>query len=134
MLRKDKDDNIWRGRLVSVFALGVLVILVLALGRIFFKDYELRGEINRLQSDVGSLQKKKIESLDLLQKLQSDSFLEEKARQELQARRFGETVLVVPGVVVSSSAAVALPLTPKSPELANPQKWWYYFFRYGKRQ
>lgn len=124
----------WRVRLLFVVTAVVLLFLIFALVRIFFKDHELRGEINRLQSDVGSLQKKKIESLDLLQKLQSDSFMEEKARQELQARRPGETVLVIPGAVVSSSAAVALPLTPKTPELANPQKWWYYFFRYGKRQ
>ncbi|MCX6781109.1 MAG: hypothetical protein NT003_03300 [Candidatus Magasanikbacteria bacterium] len=78
---------------------------------------------------MSKLQKRKIESLEVLKKLQSDSYIEGRAREELQAARPGEAVLVVPGLNVTSTATSILTVAEDAaPELSNPAKWWYYFF------
>lgn len=110
--------------------LGALCIMVIvSFARVYFKDYELRREIQRVRRDVSTLEKRKIESLDLLQRLQSDAYIEERARVELQQGRAGQAVLVVPGQVVSSTDAQRLTPTSVKRELSNLEKWWYYFFR-----
>ena len=88
--------------------LVIFVFLLTSYVRVFFRDYELRREIDKLQTDVQKLEKRKIESRDVLKKLQSDSYIEERAREELQATKPGEAVLVVPGLTVSSTAAAHL--------------------------
>lgn len=119
-------------RLLTIGALIVLVFLLISFLRVFFKDYELRQEIGRVQGEVNTLEKRKIESLDVLQKLQSDAYVEERARAELPVAKPNEDVVVVPGAMVTSSVLTPDQLTvPASTprELSNSEKWWYYFFR-----
>ncbi|OGH61068.1 MAG: hypothetical protein A2848_02860 [Candidatus Magasanikbacteria bacterium RIFCSPHIGHO2_01_FULL_50_8] len=119
-----------KSRLVIVVVVLLFIFLLISFLRVFFKDYELRKEIERLQTDVGKLEKRKIESLDVLKKLQSDAYIEARAREELQAAKPGEAVIVVPGLSVSSTVPRTLEAQPiENTELSNPLKWWYYFFR-----
>ena len=98
--------------------------------RVYFKDYELRQEIQRTQVDVTKLEKRKIESLEILKNLQSDAYVQDRAREELQVTKPGEAVLVVSGLMVTSTASTAVVIEPKKIEpLSNLMKWWYYFFR-----
>lgn len=116
-------------RLTTVIVIILFLFLSVSFLRVFLKDYALRHEIGRLQTDVNKLEKRKIESLEVLKKLQSDSYVEGRAREELQAAKPGEAVLVVPGLSVSSTATKSLTLEEDVPvELSNPAKWWYYFF------
>ncbi len=116
-------------RLTTVFVIILFIFLMISFLRVFLRDYELRHEIGRLQTDVSRLEKRKIESLEVLKKLQSDSYVEERAREELQAARPGEAVLVAPGLSVSSTATKSLTIEKEIvQELSNPYKWWYYFF------
>lgn len=123
--------------IVTICAALVLIFLGVSFLRIFFKDYELRKEIERTQADVSKLEKRKIESLELLKRLQSDAYVEDRAHAELQATRPGETVIVVPGLSVTSTAAGAV--TPptaapqEKPPLSNSETWWYYFFLWNKK-
>lgn len=119
-----------KSRLITLGIIILFLFLVVSFLRVFLKDYELRKEIGRLQTDVSKLEKRKIESLEVLKKLQSDSYIEERAREELQAAKPGEAVLVVPGLSVSSTSQQALTIENEEPQqLSNPLKWWYYFFR-----
>lgn len=126
----EQNNPMQKLRMITIGAIIILVILFVSFLRVFFKDYELRREIERVQTDVSKLEKRKIESLDVLQKLQSDTYAEERARDDLQAAKPGEIVLVVPGLTVTSSAQSARQVElPVVKELSNPAKWWYYFFR-----
>ncbi len=116
---------------------AICVVLLVSFLRVFFKDYELRQEIARTQVEVGTLQKRKIESLELLKRLQSDTYVEDRAREQLQATRPGEEVIVVPGLSVSSTAAATAtpePLSTETEELPNSLSWWYYFFHSSTEQ
>ncbi len=111
---------------------GVIIICIFILVsfvRVYFKDYELRNEIERVRTQVSSLEKRKIESLEVLKRLQSDAYVEERARVELQVVRPGEAMLIVPGQIVSSTASKSYTPSSSVRPLSNPQKWWYYFFR-----
>lgn len=119
-----------KSRLITALIIVLFLFLVISFLRVFLKDYELRKEIGRLQTDVNKLEKRKIESLEVLKKLQSDSYIEERAREELQAAKPGEAVLVVPGLSVSSTQQNSLTIEIEEVvQLSNPLKWWYYFFR-----
>lgn len=116
-------------RILTIGAIILLIIVAISFLRVWLRDYELRQEIARVQREVNILEKRKIESLDVLKKLQNDSYVEDRARAELQAARPGERVLVVPGIIVTSTAPGGLEDRPQSPVLSNSQQWWYYFFR-----
>lgn len=127
-----KETTAIKSRIITVAMLAIFIFLLASYVRVFFRDYELRHEIDKLQTDVQKLERRKIESLDVLKKLQSDSYIEERAREELQATKPGEAVLVVPGLTVSSTAVHSLTITEEEPPVfSNPEKWWYYFFRPG---
>lgn len=116
-------------RLTTVAIIVLFLFLLVSFLRVFLKDYELRHEIGRLQTDVNKLEKRKIESLEVLKKLQSDSYVEGRAREELLAAKPGEAVLIVPGLSVTGTATKSLTLEKELVvELSNLQKWWYYFF------
>lgn len=115
-------------RTLTIGAIVLLIIVAISFLRAWLRDYELRQEIARVQHEVDTLEKRKIESLDVLKKLQSDSYVEDRARAELQAARPGERVLVIPGVTVTSTAPSGLEERPQPRALSNFKQWWYYFF------
>lgn len=132
-MRETTSKN--KQRLTTAIVIVLFLFLLVSFLRVFLRDYELRHEIGRLQTDVNKLEKRKIESLEVLKKLQSDSYAEGRAREELLAAKPGESVLVVPGLSVTGTATKSLTLEKESPtELSNVEKWWYYFFGNVKSQ
>ena len=64
--------------------------------RACYQDYQVAQEIRALQEQVNQLQKKKIESTALLSYVMSADFVEERGRTELNLKKPGERVLVIP--------------------------------------
>lgn len=117
-------------RLFLVIALTIAVLTALGFARAYYQDYKVRQEINNLNDEVKKLEKKKIESMEILKYVGSQNFVEDKARTELNLKKPGEHVLIIndPGQAVTSEPAV----TSSTPELLNnPHKWWYYFVRHS---
>ncbi len=81
--------------LFLVCAILVLLFLVVSYGQAFYRDYQVREEIKRLQSESQRLEAKKIETLELLNYVKSERYVEEKARTELNLVKPGEKVVVV---------------------------------------
>ena len=63
--------------------------------------------------------------MDILKYVTSDSFVEEKARIELNMKKPGEKVIVIKGENTEESLEKNNPV--EKPLLNNPIKWWYYF-------
>lgn len=114
-----------RAFLVLVFVVGGLVLF--GYGRAYYRDYKIRLEIRALQEEVKKLEKKKLETLSLLNYVASPAFVEEKARLELNMKKEGENVIVVPEVIVSSTIPIEDVEELGKKYLNNPMKWWYYF-------
>jgi len=115
-----------RTRLVVALALFAIVIfLSVALSRVFFRDYALKKEIARLQNNVRVLEDKKMRSLELLEYVKTDSYVESHARMKFGMVKDGEEVVIFnadPGTTMGSTG------DGRAGQLTNGKKWWYYFF------
>jgi cell division protein FtsB len=107
-----------------------LLTFAFALGfaRAYFKDYAFREEVKRLQGEIGKLEKKKLESIELLKYVSSTAYLEDTARLDLNLKKPGEHVLFVDtGRKKEESLTKDDTEVGSRQEIQNPLKWWYYF-------
>lgn len=89
----------------------------------FLRDAEIRREIARLEARARELEDRKVRTLELLEKIQTDAYAESEARTRLGLKKPGERVLVVAegGVATDTPRTVA-------PDRQIWKKWWRYFF------
>ena len=111
--------------LTAAFAFGF--------ARAYFKDYAFREEVKRLESEIGKLEKKKIESLELLKYVSSTAYLEDTARVDLNLKKSGEHVLFIDTVGPDEVGDRGREgdTSPNGQEISNPLKWWYYFIHHS---
>ena len=114
-------------RLFLVVLLLIAVFIALSFARAYYTDYTVRQEISRLEREIDQLETKKIESLEILDYVATDTFVEDTARTELNLKRPGEHVVIVQDLDLGSQGDET---TEKDIQgLNNPAKWWYYFTR-----
>jgi len=109
-----------------IVALLVAAFVAFGFARAYFQDYKVRQEIKLLQQEVKDLETKKFESIQLLEYVTSDTYLEERARTELNLKKPGENVVFVSdispiGQIESDNDG------EEDKQLNNITKWWYYF-------
>jgi len=129
MEKKRKQSMLRRffsSRMFLVAAIITIGLTALGYARGYYRDYTLRQEIKALEHEVSNLEKKKIESLDLLEYVTSDAFVEERARTELNMKKPDENVVVMKRDTTREAAEVAHEESNYE-HLNNPTKWWYYF-------
>jgi cell division protein FtsB len=98
--------------------------MLLMVGRLAYKNYQLNLEEARLNSDISSLEN---EIQDLRNKIvyfQSDSYKEKMIRAKLNLQKEGEEVVVITPSPVAEEVSEEEVDLPKN----NPQKWLWYFF------
>ena len=106
----------------SIFA----IIAVFGYARAYYQDYLVMQEIRHLQDQAKNLEVKKMELLEVLKYVKSDSFAEEKARMELNMVKPGEAVLVVPKTAEIGNGQEKNNMIGLS-NISNYKKWWKYF-------
>ncbi|MBP9761012.1 MAG: septum formation initiator family protein [Candidatus Magasanikbacteria bacterium] len=114
-------------RLFLVVCLVVIALVAVSYARAYYQDYTVRKEIAALQEEIQQLQKKRLDSLSLLEYVQDDAFVEEKARVELHMKKPGEQVLFLDTSTLPQEVVSTTPKTVGGQVLSNPVKWWYYF-------
>jgi len=108
----------------------ILALMLLNIGKGFVADYHVKQEISTLKQEVQHLQKKKLESMEVLKYVTSQAFVEEKARTELNLKTQGEQLMMVNEPLISqenTADRTEQGITSASHPLDNPSKWWYYF-------
>ncbi len=123
-------DSGWKiffsSRLFMLVATIIAIMVVFGYGRAYYQDYLVGQEIQQLQDQAKSLQAKKMELLEVLKYVKSDSFAEEKARTELNMVKPGEQVLVVPHTEVADNRQENSAMVGWN-NISNYKKWWQYF-------
>lgn len=142
--RKPLWKRVIEFRLLFVINAVVLVALGFSFGREWVRNREIQSEIARLQGEAQSLQTRNLQIADLNTAFRTESFIEREARLKLGMKKPGENVVVIQGegsagVSVSNAAdggaepsddpRSLLAAADGALELANPSKWWQYFFR-----
>ncbi len=104
----------------------IAVMVVFGYARAYYQDYLVMQEIQQLQDQAKNLQAKKMELLEVLKYVKSDSFAEEKARTELNMVKPGEQVLVVPQAATADNRQENNSMIGLN-NISNYKKWWQYF-------
>ena len=116
-----------------IIIIGGLLILVNV--RVYRNSSKIEKEISEMERDIGSLQQKKLESLEILKYVTSKNFVEDTARTELNLKKPGERELIVKNPdMASATLANSISLGESGQALPNPVKWWYYFTRHALPQ
>lgn len=127
-----KSTSSWRAFFGSplFLVIGVILLLLISLNivRAYYQQHQIREEVQHLEQETANLQSKKSELLKALQYTQSDAYVEEKARTELNMVKQGEKVAIFPPSVPLTVSRQPEKTVVESPQLTNPQKWWDYFF------
>lgn len=122
----------FRSRLFLIILLVFAVLVLFGFVRSYYQDYVIEQQIEALQKEVEQLEKKKLESMGILDYVMSDAFVEEKARTELNMKSPGQNVVIVDHEEAMPRGQVDQEHPQDRQELANPLKWWYYFFDKSK--
>ncbi len=131
MTRNPQTSSLRRfftSRLFLVLIFVVITLIIFGSIRTYYQDYKVKQEIASLQGEVDRLQKKKFQSMELLEYVTSNAFVEEKARTELNLKKPGEHVLIIPSAQKDVEVKKNISQNADSGQnLSNPIKWWYYF-------
>lgn len=127
MIAKEQKRKIFFGsRWFVLFAAIAAFLVVLGFARAYYQDYLVTQDIERLRAQAKSLAAKKIELLEVLKYVQSDSFVEERARLELNMAKPGENILVVPKTESAVDRQENNNVVGLN-NISNYKKWWHYF-------
>lgn len=133
-MAKHKKRSIW-GFLLStkVIVLVGLIFLGLvsfALSKELMRKHRVNQEIEEVKKEITSLEKKNKELAALIEYLNTDSYKEIQARQNLNLQKEGETAVAVMPVERSLEEASGTEKfdIPVDEESSNVKKWWNYFF------
>jgi len=127
-MKKQTHDikQFFSSRIFLLIALVIAILFALGFARAYYKDYKVKQEIHRLETELSSLEKKKIESFELLKYVSSDVYVEDRARTELNMKKAGEHVLIL-----NTQGGYSVPSTKEDINtgqmISNPIKWLYYF-------
>ncbi len=130
MILKDGKSPISRflgSRLFLIVGILAVVLVSLGVGRSYYSGYKINKEIETLQSEIQSLENKKLESMEILEYVMSSGFVEEKARTELNMKKEGEKLIVFKNDNVYGGDGQIEPEDGSGQKMSNALKWWYYF-------
>ena len=125
-MRDSGWKNFFSSRLFMLVSSIIAIIAVFGYGRAYYQDYLVTQEIQNLQDQAKKLEVKKLELLEVLKYVKSDSFAEEKARTELNMVKPGEQVLVAPKTAGADNRQENNGMVGWS-NISNYKKWWQYF-------
>lgn len=130
-----RDSSFLRRFFASPLFIIVAAVLVVLVGfaniRVYYRSYKIHQEIASLEREIDRLERKKLESMEVLKYVMSNNFVEDKARTELNMQEPGEHVVVLSGLASTSmnggASAAVLGDEASRQTIPNPIKWWYYF-------
>jgi len=132
---ESKFKKILYSRWFIFLSLLAFIWLGLVLTKAVYKKYQLDQEIESLKIEINKMDKKEQELTNLINYLGSQNSLEKEAREKLNLKKEGESVLMVSETDLAKDLAGSSgQRSPASSEekLApenNLVKWWKFFFK-----
>ncbi len=123
--------RIFHFRFLFAVNLAVAILLGYSFGREYIRNQSIQKDIRILEEKATALEARNLEIAKLQSTFQSETFIEREARLKLGMKKPGEKVVVVqrPWKRISGADIGLSGLDDgSSDQLANPVKWWYYFF------
>jgi cell division protein FtsB len=119
---------------ISLTLLIVFMLVAWPLSQKLFKSREVNKEIAGLESEIGDLNKKNSDLRQLIDYLESDQFIDEQARENLNFKKAGEEMVVINDldteeVLEKQESLYRLASNVEEKKPGNPEKWFKYFFK-----
>lgn len=127
---RKEPRKFFRWSLVLAANAAFLLIVGVSTARETYQEWKVEQEIKAMQSQVESLEGKKLQLTDLVQKLNAPDALDKEARARLGLQKPGEKVIVLKGLdaaVLPRDAGAPQAMDPEA-SVSNPGKWFHYFF------
>ncbi|MCH8049556.1 septum formation initiator family protein [Patescibacteria group bacterium] len=115
--------------LFIVVNVGILFFLIIGFGREYVSNLQIEREISELERERERLETEKLNTLDLIEELSSEYYLEREARTNHGLGEPGETL-----IVIQDQGSRDLEASDKEDEdqalrqTENPARWFNYFF------
>lgn len=130
-MKHDQQSSVRRffaSRSFLIFVIILLASFAFGFARAYFQDYKVRQEIRQLESEVKQLENKKIKSMEILNYVASDRYVEDTARTEMNLKKPGEHVLFIENDENTQGAERQFDQeSTDGQNISNPLKWVYYF-------
>jgi cell division protein FtsB len=110
-----------------LFAIIITLAVTVSFLRAFYSDYQIRQEIRSLQDEIVRLESDKIDTLEILDYVKSDEYVEEKARTELNLVYPGEKMMIIDGNI-KNDRQIKNDVVKSKNSNSNLKKWWDFFF------
>ncbi|MDD5032291.1 MAG: septum formation initiator family protein [Patescibacteria group bacterium] len=121
---------IYSQKFLALVGLILVILISFPLARNVSKRYYLSKEIKELDKEISDFESKNKDLKELIAYLESEQFVEEKARLNLGLKKEGEKVAVIKDDI---STTTAFDLEAESGDnrenFSNPRRWCDYFFR-----
>lgn len=126
-------QTIWRSKTFIRFLMASGLVLIIftsfGLGKEIIRRQEINQEIEGTKKEIESLEKKNKELAQMIEYLETDSFKEIQARQNLGFQKDGEVAVSIEtnnnDFQRDSNTTFA---KPPAEAPSNPQRWWRYLF------
>ena len=107
-----------------VFFVILFLVVLFGLAKGTVKNYQVDSEIVELQKDISQLEKQNQEFKQLVNYLETDSFVEQEAKLKMGYKKPGENLVIIPQEETTEQNIIF----NEYQQLSNPAKWWAYFF------
>jgi len=132
MIRREKKNLVLKilydQRFLALVGLAIIILISFPLAKNISRRYKLNKEIQGLGKEISDLETRNKDLKQLISYLESDQFVEEKARLDLGLKKEGESVVVIQENPADASKA-SNEENAKKENLTNFDKWWNYFFK-----
>ncbi|MBI3952864.1 MAG: septum formation initiator family protein [Candidatus Doudnabacteria bacterium] len=105
----------------AVLVCGVVFVIVIT-GKLMSQKRDVENEIKKLQDQSEQIAKENQDLSQLINYLNTDTYKERQAREQLNLKKDGEFVVVLPNFEDEASQGSG------EQELSNPKKWFNYFW------
>ncbi len=112
-------------RFLAILCLGFLIMILFPLAKTYTQKKILEKEIAEVQKEIDSFERDNQEMKEMIEYLQSEQFLEEQARLNLNLKKPGEQVVVINNEARNLEVKES---EQNEVEGGNLAKWWRYFF------
>jgi len=119
-------ENFLYSKYSPFIAVVIFLLVVTALGRESYINYQTNREIKELQEKIEELKKNNLELAEMEKYFQSEEFLEKEARLKLNLIRDGEKLIIVKEE--ENNLTEGQDEAKKMENISNFRKWWRYFF------
>ncbi len=110
----------------ALCAVAIFCFLALTFGREYVTNRQINQELRRLEAERAELEDRRLASIELINDLSSEEYLEGEARTKHGLAKPGETLLVIQDD--ERIGELELINETDNQQLSNPKKWLLYFF------